>query len=299
MAPRDGWLARQIDKITAQEPSMRMALRFTNGGGRGMTDERLCGWLDCGLPEDHPHHRDRAFFEWHPFEAAPSTDEGEALGLTETKIHAEADRRYELPREGGTYTGNEVLRQRWAFFNGAKWGASEARAPLERDLEIARMYAAGVEGTLEQVRTENRAAEERIQEQEAIAFHTDGVMHIATERIAELEAENARLRGALRPLVAAYDDGVLECPHFDSCPAHRDRVRNVGPCNCGAGEIETAIESARALATPPSSTEGTETCEHVLIGSIYGDEPCVLERGHDGDHRFQRPERAGTKEGGE
>ena len=43
-----------------------------------MTDERLCGWLDCGLPEDHPHHRDRAFFEWHPFEAAPSTDEGEA-----------------------------------------------------------------------------------------------------------------------------------------------------------------------------------------------------------------------------
>ena len=132
-----------------------------------MTDERLCAWEECGLPENHPHHRDRAFFEWHPFEAAPSTDEGEALGLTETKIHAEADRRYELPREGGTYTGNEVLRQRWAFFNGAKWGASEARAPLERDLEIARMYAAGVEGTLEQVRTENRAAEERIRELEA------------------------------------------------------------------------------------------------------------------------------------
>ena len=39
-----------------------------------MTDERLCGWLDCGLPEDHPHHRDRGQFEWHPFEAAPSTD---------------------------------------------------------------------------------------------------------------------------------------------------------------------------------------------------------------------------------
>ena len=54
MAPRDGWLARQIDKITAQEPSMRMALRFTNGGGRGMTDERLCGWLDCGLPAFEP-----------------------------------------------------------------------------------------------------------------------------------------------------------------------------------------------------------------------------------------------------
>lgn len=76
---------------------------------------------------------------------------------------------------------------------------------------------------------------------------------------APLEAEVERLREALRPLVAAYDGGDLECPHFHFCPAHRDRVRNGGPCNCGAGEIEAAIEKARALATPPSSTEGDGT----------------------------------------
>ena len=107
---------------------------------------------------------------------------------------------------------------------------------------------------------------------------------------APLEAENERLREALRPLVAAYDGGDLECPHFHSCPAHRDRVRNVGPCNCGAGEIESAIENARALTTHPSSTEDTKLCpvcgvqnDHTVIG--HEDYP---------DHVW-----AGAKEGGE
>ena len=96
-----------------------------------MTDERLCGWLDCGLPEDHPHHRDRGQFEWHPFEAAPSTDEGEARQVADITHNADLGGswwEYRLPhwttRRATTFVPSQV--------------EAAIRAPLEeriRELE--------------------------------------------------------------------------------------------------------------------------------------------------------------------
>ena len=75
-----------------------------------MTDERLCAWEECGLPENHPHHRDRGQFEWHPFEAAPSTDEGEARPpqLQFERKPLKVDPIFEEYFERWGYTGEET-----------------------------------------------------------------------------------------------------------------------------------------------------------------------------------------------
>ena len=185
-----------------------------------MTDERLCAWEECGLPENHPHHRDRAFFEWHPFEAAPSTDEGEA--------------RWE--RTDGAIGDNVSV---WNL-DGRYWGVvphsleDAIRAPLE----------------------------ERIRELEAIASHTDGVMHIATERITELEAESSRLREALRPHVDEVMDVRREAAFryptgpLGQSPVHIAHVYDRRE-SFEVGWL-TGLAKLRALASHPSSTEGTE-----------------------------------------
>ena len=236
-----------------------------------MTDERLC--TVCGGYENMVAHAEVYSYHhsYHPFEAAPSTDEGEARPPGAFEITWD--------RMLGGYGGYRVSIPMY----GGGWVVpldelAAIRAPLEERIRLVQLDAdngrTALYGLTEQFNKERQAkrtaetkleaAEERIRELEAQlqvaeanqdtlarAFDADG-------QIDRLEAENERLREALRPLVAAYDGGDLECPHFHFCPAHPDRVRNVGPCNCGAGEVETAIESARALATPPSSTEGTK-----------------------------------------
>ena len=166
MAPRDGWLARQIDKITAQEPSMRMALRFTNGGGRGMTGERLFvrfdgppshdsgrfveleteGWRSVGPEESGAHWylQDDGTWLLGPFsrapEAAPSTDEGEARQVADITHNADLGGswwEYRLPhwttRRATTFVPSQV--------------EAAIRAPLEeriRELEAVIVHGEAV-----------------------------------------------------------------------------------------------------------------------------------------------------------
>jgi len=143
-------------------------------------------------------------------------------------MHAEADKRYKLPREGGTYSGNEALRQRWAFVNGAKWGAAEARAPLEERIRNLQRWAEIDHANL-------AAAEERIR---GLEVHGSALAAVDGERI-EVEAEVERLRKALRKIVG------LPVPPYDCVTLY----------NSASDMWHTA---RRALATPPSSTEGTK-----------------------------------------
>ena len=224
MAPRDGWLARQIDKITAQEPSMRMALRFTNGGGRGMTGERLFvrfdgppshdsgrfveleteGWRSVGPEESGAHWylQDDGTWLLGPFsrapEAAPSTDEGEARQVADITHNADL---------GGS---------RWEY-RLPHWTTRRATTFVPSQVEAA--IRAPLEG--------------RIRELESNFALARSVSR--TGYVQELLTENARLREALRR-ISQYREGT-EQPH----------------------EVEVMRGIANgALATPISSTKNTK-----------------------------------------
>ena len=193
-----------------------------------MTDEHLC---KCGSPQTSWQHyeHDSALplsARHHLFEAAPSTDEGEGQGDVTLIGWWE---RYDRNRASRVEVEAAI------------------RAPLEEERDRLRAHVgllrqgrdapAWWAGHADFLRARAEAAEERIRELEAVAFHTDGIMHIATERIETLEAENERLREALEEIVEGPDH---------------------------TGGAHWRIERARrALATPPASTEddGTQVPE--------------------------------------
>lgn len=215
MALRDGWLARQADKIKAQEPAMRAATRFIEAGGRGMTDERLCA--RCGESRvSHLHDMTRTLCcggnEHHSFkEAAPSTDEGEA--------------RWERGEESpDIVVWRAVRREVLPYVEMPKSLEAAIRAPLEEERD---RLAAARDLALIEVANKDRAVTNALRRAEAA------------------EAEVERLREALRK--SAND--VLW--------VHRRLEHRVAPWEF---DEETRIlrEAHGALATPPSSTEGTD-----------------------------------------
>lgn len=201
----------------------------------GMSDERLCTVCNGrqmifvqGPNASHPceHCRGTGI---EP--AAPSTDEGKPqIGWRQAGVLSNGCVIWREYNSGGFYGASRDLPP--ALVAAIRYPLEEQRdAFKEVRLDLDREKKALHEKWIHEVEL-RAAAEERIRELEAIAFHTDGIMHIATERIETLEDEVERLREALRTIL--------------------DRTR-VGPSSYDIGVI-----AHRALATPPSSTEGTE-----------------------------------------